>query len=295
MIQRRALLATLLALACTALAPATALAENFKSDRITVKSSGAGSDVILIPGLASSPRVWAEMIKAVPNHRYHLIQISGFAGQAKGGNTDGPVSAPAAEEIARYIEQEGIKKPAVIGHSMGGSIGLMLAARHPQAISKLMVVDMMPFLGALFGPPGTTAQSIVPIADGLVAKMRAADPAARQQRTEATINSMINTTAMRPAGIDDSLKSDTDVSLRAYHELIVTDLTPELPKIAVPTTVLYVLPKGLPLSEEQMDGFYKAAYAPVKGATLKRIPDAAHFIMWDQPARFQSEVKAFLD
>jgi pimeloyl-ACP methyl ester carboxylesterase len=295
MITRRTLLAALLALAGTVLVPAAAFADNFKSDRITVKAEGAGSDVILIPGLGSSPRVWAEMIKAIPNHRYHVIQVSGFAGQAKGGNADGLVSAPVAEEIARYIAQEGIKKPAVIGHSMGGTIGMMLAARHPQAISKLMVVDMFPFLGGLFGPPGTTPQSITPTADALRDRVRNPDPAARQQRTEATINSMINTVAMRPAGMEDSLKSDADVVARAYHELIVTDLTPELPKIAVPTTVLYVLPNGSPIGEAQIDAFYQAAYAPVKGATLKRIPNSAHFIMWDQPERFQSEVKAFLN
>jgi pimeloyl-ACP methyl ester carboxylesterase len=28
--------------------------------------------------------------------------------------------------------------------------------------------------------------------------------------------------------------------------------------------------------------------------TLKRIPDSAHFIMWDQPQRFEEEVKTFL-
>lgn len=295
MITRRALLAALFALTCTVLTPAAALAEIFKSDRITVKSGGAGSDVILIPGLSSSPRVWAEMTKAVPNHRYHVVQISGFAGQTRGGNNDGPVAAPVAEEIARYIAQEGLKKPAVIGHSMGGSIGMMLAARHPQAISKLMVVDMLPFLGAMFGPPGTTVQSITPTADALLANMRSADPAARQQRAEATLNGMINTATMRPGAIEDSIKSDADVAARAYHELIVTDLTPELAKVVVPTTVLYVLPKGLPVTEVQLDGFYQAAYAPLKGATLKRIAGSAHFIMWDQPEVFQSEVKTFLN
>ncbi|HZV63736.1 MAG TPA: alpha/beta hydrolase [Telluria sp.] len=295
MITRRALLAALFTLAGMALAPAAAFADNFKSDRITVRSVGSGSDVVLIPGMGSSPRVWTEMIKAIPNHRYHVIQVSGFAGQATGGNAGGLVSAPVAEEIARYIAQEGLKKPAVIGHSMGGTIGIMLAARHPQAVSKLMVVDMLPFLGAMFGPPGTTAQSITPTADALLARLRSADPAARQQRTETTINGMINTVAMRPAGIEDSLNSDIDVVARAYHELVVTDLTPELPKIAVPATVLYVLPNGSPIGEAQIDGFYQAAYAPLKGATLKRIPNSAHFIMWDQPARFQSEVKAFLD
>jgi pimeloyl-ACP methyl ester carboxylesterase len=291
-VSRRTLLAALFALAAGALIPACAA--DFKSDRISVTTEGEGSDVILIPGLNSSPRVWREMVGALPGHRYHLVQVSGFAGQPKDGNTQGAVAAPVAEEIARYIAAGGLKKPAVIGHSMGGTIGMMLAARHPDLPSSLMVVDMLPFLGAMFGPPGTSADSVKPMADSLLVQMRAAEPAARQARATATINSMVDTVAMRPGAIDDSVKSDPDVSARAYHELIVTDLTPELGRVSVPTTVLYVVPKGLGLTDEKMDGWYKAAYAPLKGVKLRRIPSSAHFIMWDQPAQFQAEVKGFL-
>lgn len=294
MLLRRHLLKTVLALSCAALSPVAAWAAGFSSDRITVKTEGEGKDVILVPGLSSSPRVWAEMIKAVPGYRYHLVQVSGFAGQAAGGNTEGPVAAPVAEEIARYIAVQGMHRPVVIGHSMGGTIGMMLAARHPQAISKLMVVDMFPFLGVMFGPPGTTAQSLKPVADDMLVKMRSTTPEARAQRTEATIKSMINNAAMRPPAVEDGLKSDPDVSARAYHELLTTDLTPELKNIAVPTSVLYVVPNGVPLSPEQMDGFYKMAYANVKDISLKRIPASAHFIMWDQPEQFQAEVRGFL-
>jgi pimeloyl-ACP methyl ester carboxylesterase len=294
MIQRRQLLAALLALCCAPLAPA-AFALDFASNRISVKSEGAGSDVVLIHGLGSSPRVWAELIKAVPDHRYHLVQISGFAGQPSEGNTNGVVSAPVAEEIARYIAEAGLKNPAVIGHSMGGTIAMMIAARHPQALSKLMVLDMLPFLGVAFGPPGTTVKSIQPAAQAILEKMRIVDPAGRKQRTEASIGGMINTVAMQPAAIEDSLKSDADVLARAFYELLVTDLRPELAKVTVPTTVLYVLPKSLPVSEAVLDAVYQAEYAQLKGVVLKRIPQSAHFIMWDQPEAFQSEVKAFLN
>jgi pimeloyl-ACP methyl ester carboxylesterase len=289
---RRSLLASGICFAAMALAPA--YAADFKSDRIKVTAEGEGGDVILIPGLNSSPRVWREMVRALPGHRYHLVQVSGFAGQARGGNTDGLVAAPVAEEIARYITASGLKKPAVIGHSMGGTIGLMLAARHPDLPSRLMVVDMIPFLGAVFGPPGTTPDSIKPVADSILVQMRAPDSPARSKRAAATIDSMVDTVAMRPGALDDSLKSDPDVSARAYHELVVTDLVPELAKISVPTTVLYVVPKGMGLTDEKMDGVYKAAYAPLKGVTLKRISDSAHFIMWDQAEKFQEEVKGFL-
>jgi pimeloyl-ACP methyl ester carboxylesterase len=286
------MLASLLAVAAATLVPA--VAADFRSERISVTIEGAGRDVILIPGLNSSPRVWREMVRAIPGHRYHLVQVAGFAGQARGGNADGAVAAPVAEEIARYIAARGLDKPAVIGHSMGGTIGMMLAARHPDALSGLMVVDMLPFLGALFGPPGTTAASVRPTADSLLMQMRAAEPAARQSRTVATLAGMIDTEAMRAGAIDDSNKSDPEVSARAYHELVVTDLKPELGKISVPTIVLYVLPKAPGVTEAKTDGWYQAGYAPLKGVTLKRIPASAHFIMWDQTEQFQSEVKGFL-
>ncbi len=301
MTSRRTVLITGLSLAFVSLFggfPALAAeADAAAAARISVTVEGSGSDVVLIPGLNSSPRVWKEMMAAVPGHRYHLVKVSGFAGTAPGANVEGLVAAPVAEEIAKYIDAnivgKKLSKPAVIGHSMGGTIGLMLAARHPEAVDKLMVVDMVPFLGALFGPAGTTAASITPMADGILAGMRTAEPEARRTRAIGTINSMVNTEAMRAGAIEDSLTSTPDVSARAYHELVVTDLRPELPKIAAPLTVLYIAPKGF-MTPEKADAAYAAAYASVKGARLKRIDDSAHFIMWDQPKVFQAEVREFL-
>jgi pimeloyl-ACP methyl ester carboxylesterase len=289
---RRMFLACLVALAASSLAPA--FGADFSSGRISVRTVGEGSDVVLIPGLGSSPRVWRELIAAVPGHRYHLVQVSGFAGQSAGANTEGAVAAPVAEEIARYIAVGGLHKPAVIGHSMGGTIGIMLAGRHPGMVSRLMVVDMLPFLGVMFGPAGTTADSVKPTADALLAQMRSADAAARQARTTAALARMIDTVAMRPGAVDDSLSSDADVSARAYHELVVTDLTPELSRIDVPTTVLYVVPNAPGMTAEKVDRWYAAAYAPLKGATLRRVDGSAHFIMWDQSQQFQAEVRGFL-
>lgn len=273
---------------------AHALAAPFESQRITVATQGSGPDVVLIPGLNSSPRAWATTVAAVPGYRYHLVQLSGFAGQPVGGNKEGDVAAPVAEEIARYIKETGLKQPAVIGHSMGGTMGMMLAARHPDALSKLMVVDMYPYLGTFFAGPGAGPEKVAAVADAIAAGISAASPEQRRQNANATIAGMVDTEAMRAGAIDDSMKSDAGVSTRAFRELLVTNLIPELGNISKPVTVLYVQPKTVPIPAEQFDSVYKRAYAPVKQLTLKRIPDSAHFIMWDQPQRFQGEVKAFL-
>jgi pimeloyl-ACP methyl ester carboxylesterase len=289
---RRGFLAASVAFAA-ALPPASALAAPFESSRITVRTEGTGPDVVLIPGLNSSPRTWATTIAALPGYRYHLVQVSGFAGQPSAGNKTGTVAAPVAEDIARYIKETGIK-PAVVGHSMGGIIGMMLASRHPDALSRLMVVDIFPYMGMLFAGPAATPEQVAAVADRIETGMRTATPEERSKRAADTMAGYVDNAAMRPVGVEDSLKSDPDVTARAYHELIVTNLIPELSRISVPVTVLYVQPKTVPIPAAQFDAAYKGAYVAVKQLTLKRVEDSAHFIMWDQPQRFQAELKGFL-
>lgn len=267
----------------------------FRSDRIAVTTEGSGPDVVLVHGLASSSRVWKGTVEKVPGFRYHLVQIAGMGANPPGGNAQGALVAPVAEEVARYIHEEKLGKPALVGHSMGGTIALMVAARHPEAVSKLMVIDMVPFMGMMFGGPNATADSVRPIADAMRARSAKATPEEREQERRRTIASMINTESARAGPIEDSLASDANAVGNAFAELIVTDLRPELKAITVPTRVLYVTPRGAPFTDAQMDGFYQAAYADIAGAKVKRIPKSAHFIMLDAPDAFADEVKSFLN
>lgn len=268
---------------------------DFESGRFHVRVDGEGPDVILIPGLSSSPGVWDGTVAALGGHyRVHRLHIQGFAGAAAGDNAEGPVSSPVAEELARYIQEQGLEQPAVIGHSMGGTIALMLAARHPDLVGKLMVVDMVPFMGAMFGGPGATPESVTPVADQIQAGMTNGPDAAYRAQLESTINSMILTEDLRAGPLQDSLTSDRAVSAAAYRELIVTDLGPELSRITAPTEVVYARFNDPRMTPEITDGIYAAAFSRLPGVKLKRIEDSAHFIMLDQPDRFAAEVEAFL-
>jgi pimeloyl-ACP methyl ester carboxylesterase len=218
---------------------------------------------------------------------------TGFAGKPGGGNASGPVVAPVAEEIARYIREAGLERPAIVGHSLGGAWAMMVAARQPELASKIMVVDMLPFMGALFGPPGATPESVAPIAERIRTGIATSAGDQRRQVIEQTIATMVKTEGLRPGAVAHSLASDPAISGQTMYDLITTDLRPELARIKVPVTVLYVVPPNAPVSPAQMEGFYKLSFANVPQAVLKRIPDSYHFIMFDQPAAFQGELRAF--
>lgn len=275
------------------LAPATAQAQ-FRSDRIAVTITGSGPDVVLVHGLGSSPRVWRGLVQSLPGYRYHLVQVKGFAGVPAEGNADtGPVAAPVADEIARYIGEAIGRPAAVIGHSMGGTIGMMVAARHPERVSRLMVVDMLPSLGEMFGA-GQSPEGVRAIAEQVRAGITDSPMDAYRARNEQTLASMIATESERPAAIADTMASDRSVSGRSMYELITTDLKPELGRITAPTRVLYVTPFGAPLTDAQMDGYYQLSYRNLPGVQLQRVANARHFIMYDQPELFVQEVRNFL-
>src|SRR3954463_482521 len=121
------------------------------SDRISVTVRGKGPDVVLIPGLASSSAVWdATAARLEARYRLHVVQVAGFAGSPPHANAQGPIIQPTVDAIDAYIKTNKLKAPRVIGHSLGGMMGLMLALRHPEDTGKLMIVDSLPFFSVLF-------------------------------------------------------------------------------------------------------------------------------------------------
>ncbi|MEA3062978.1 MAG: hypothetical protein QOJ94_2759 [Sphingomonadales bacterium] len=261
------------------LAGSAQAASAWSPTRFSVEVTGSGPDVILIPGLTASKEVWRATVAAVPGYRYHLIQVAGFAGAPARGNAKGEVVAPLAEEIARYIQASKLRRPAIVGHSMGGTLAMMVAARHPVLVGKVMVVDILPQPAGLLGARAADLKGIAGLLRGL----------GSTEEGRGLIDS-----AIRLFGDDQAVntKSDPDVVARATHELAVTDLTPELRRLRAPLTVLYAVAD--PAYATTTDRTYADAYANAAGARLVRIDRSGHMIMRDRPARFREALKAFL-
>lgn len=276
-IDRRRMIGTVAAAAgALALPSAPARAAPFSSTRMTVEVRGTGSDVILIHGLGGSRSVWNGTVGAVPGHRYHLVQINGFGGTAAGGNATGPVAGPLAAEIARYIGVQRLVRPAVIGHSMGGVVAMMLATRFPVAVGRVMVVDILPApaTGYGFASGGST---------GLFDSLRerfTSTPGGRQMFGQ----------LMGRFGMG----GDPDVTANALHELATTDLGPQLADLRSPLTVVYAAPPRDEADPRGLGRTYAAAYARAPDKRLVPVEGAGHMVMLDRPSEFAAAVRAFM-
>jgi len=271
-------------------AATTATAE-LRMDHISITESGKGSPVILIPGLSSPRAVWDGVVpELAKSHRVILVQVNGFAGDDAGANLEPGVLDGIVGDLHGYIAKNKLHGAAVVGHSMGGLVGLMLAKAQPGDVGKLMIVDSLPWYGMLFGP-GATVDAVKPQA----AAMRDKVAASYGKPNSAANQAMAARFALRPeaqaqvAGWMD--KADLRVSAEAMYEDMVTDLRGDMGTIATPITMLY--PTSAALPKAMAEPLYTAAYKDAPHATLVEVPDSAHFIMLDQPELFLKTVMAF--
>lgn len=285
----------LIGMVLAAATPSVAWAQAaFASRRITVETRGSGPDLILIPGLASTAAVWRSTAdRLAGQYRLHLVSVRGFGDLAAQANADGAVLGPVAGEVLRYITESRLNRPAVIGHSMGGQIGLRLASDWPWAVDRLMTVDSSPFFAALISPQATI-NDVRPIAQVAYQAIQFLGDDALQARGRDM--------GVELGGATDALfgtigwqGGDRQMLAQSLYEVMTVDLRPRLAEITAPVTVVYGWSPDQNSPRGHTDGLFRGAYARLKTpATFERIEGAEHMVMIDQPARFLAAVGRFL-
>ncbi|WP_039028587.1 alpha/beta fold hydrolase [Leclercia adecarboxylata] len=262
---------------------------------MSVQTQGSGTDVILIPGLASSRGIWTDLASGLQSgHRVHILELAGFASTPAISSRDGKVIAPVVDAIAEYIRTQHINAPAIVGHSLGGEIALMLGARYPDRVGRLMIVDALPFYSLMIDPEATSetaSQRAIATREWILAQ----SPQEFEAFQKASIARLAKTEAVRPALVAAGLSSDRRTIADAVYELMVTDLRPELGRIRAPIEVVYAYDALFGVPASGVDEMYRRAYTNARDIHFTRIDDSFHFIMLDQPKRFSSAVQSFLN
>jgi pimeloyl-ACP methyl ester carboxylesterase len=221
---------------------------------------GSGPPLILLHGLSGSGRWWSRNVPVFSrSFRTYSVDLPGF-GQSRGVRWSRLDDI--ADRLADWLVAEGLSQAHIAGHSLGGAVAARLAARHPDRIDRLVLVD------AAIRPRGT----------------RALAPPAHVMRTIGR-----GSLGFAPLLVRDLLRCHPRSFVAATVDALQTDWEPHLRRIDAPTLVVWgerdaITPLAL--------GHQITAVVP--GARLITLAEAGHNPMWERPEAFNAEVLRFL-
>ncbi|MEO7530822.1 MAG: alpha/beta hydrolase, partial [Sediminibacterium sp.] len=212
----------------------------------------------------------------------HVFTFAGFGGVPSIEDSWLP---KIKEEVILYTRRLHLKDAVIIGHSLGGAMGLWLASTEPTLFKKLIVVDALPSTGALMIPnfKAENLQYNNPYSMQLLqmdsTKFRAQ---LKQQVSYMVLNKekveeLVNTMAM----------SDRKTYVNGYTDLLKLDLREEIARISVPVIVLAAT---FP-NKDAIEKNYNTQYEKLANKKIYFADNSAHFIMFDQPDWLLTKLK----
>jgi pimeloyl-ACP methyl ester carboxylesterase len=286
-----------LAAHAAALAPDPQRAESFDVGMLHVDRYGSGDPIVLVPGLASGAWVWNALIPHLAaKHSVYAVTIAGFAGRPAAG-----VASFAAfdNDLTALLDQRHLVKPVLVGHSIGGTLAIGYAETHPDRIRAIVAADGLP---------------IFPGMQQLTQQQREATGAQMAATVKVQTHDQLlafEKGYMASVGVNDAALADQLATLSAQSDPpsiaawlqadLAADLRPNLAKITVP--VLEIAPyspaEGNPaapirFTEPEKAAYYRTLLAGVAKLDVVTIAGARHFVMLDQPERFQKALDDFL-
>ncbi|MBP1077067.1 pimeloyl-ACP methyl ester carboxylesterase [Microbacterium terrae] len=96
-------------------------------------------DALLIHGVTSSHLAWPFVVGRLPG-------VRAIAPDLRGRGASSALAGPAgmaahADDLAAALDALGIARVTVVGHSMGAFVAVVFAHRHPERVSRLVLVD----------------------------------------------------------------------------------------------------------------------------------------------------------
>ncbi len=257
-----------------------------QSHAIRVSKTGSGEPVLYLPGFTTPGSVWDETIKHLKgNYAHHQVSYAGFNGVE-------PIEMPwyqrIKEALLKYIASEKLENIRIIGHSMGGTLALDIAAEIPDKVHRLVLVDAIPCMRDVM-MPGVTADQIQYESPYNKQMLEMADEAFIQMARMMAGN-MTNNDDKKEIIAQWSLQADRKTYVYGFTDLLKLDLRPSLSKITANALIL-----GAPFPDKQVVlANFEKQYADLANKTIELAENSKHFIMFDQPEWFYEKVNVFL-
>jgi pimeloyl-ACP methyl ester carboxylesterase len=236
----------------------------------------------LLHGWLGSWGLWQDTMAYLGRHyRTYALDFWGFgeSGKKRGSyNVQDFVTL-----VDQFMQQLGIERAPLVGHSMGGTVSLLVAIQFPERVRKVVVVGS-PIVGSslslllkLFGRR-TVASIVYHNLWGLRLGFQIMSP-------------FYTRDARWSEMMDRDLSSTTLESfLLSIASLRETDLRPSLHKIQVPAMGIYGY-KDIVVNPNQ----WKPMQEGIPHVRIERFEQSGHFPMLDESPRFMETLRDFLD
>lgn len=108
-------------------------------DEIRYVRTGSGPPVVLVHGIASSIYTWRDVLPELAGrHEVVALDLPGFGGSSQPPDLSFE-RLPAA--VLGLADQLGLQRFALVGHSLGGAVSTLVAARRPERVRRLVLID----------------------------------------------------------------------------------------------------------------------------------------------------------
>jgi pimeloyl-ACP methyl ester carboxylesterase len=235
------------------------------SSLVHYETFGRGKPIVFVHGWLGSWRYWVPVMEELStDFRAYALDLWGFGDSDKRRQQYDVDSY--VDLLISFIDALGLWQAPMVGHTLGAAVVIRAAARHPDRVSKVLTVGL-------------------PLAaEAINRKLLAAGPnesLARlfwhRQRPRAEVETSLAKTA------DNAIA----LSVQSVAHLDVREM---LGEIAVPLLMVYGAKDCVidPSQAQQLDDRYDGARAIV-------LPEASHFPMLDETAKFTRLLRDFLD
>lgn len=242
---------------------------------------GAGHPVLWLHGWGASLRLWREVWPlAVPRFRSIAPDLPGWGGSDK---PDAPYTPEwYAEWIGTFLDARFAPSASVVAHSMGAMAAATFAARHPERVRRLVLVN--PPVDGATAFAGRTATLSKPVLSHLMYAMWGCRRLRRRIARDFTW--------MRPwdeEDIDGMARATYASLVRPIRGMLATDLRPMLASLRMPVLVVST-PYDRVVKPEQAE----LARKMLAAARRLQVEECGHCPMWERPEEFARPVLDFL-
>lgn len=106
--------------------------------KIYYETHGHGTPIVMSAGMGGSGSFWSPQVQALADS--HLVVLYDHVGTGR-SESGGRTIAGMADDIAAVMDDAGLDAAHIVGHAIGGIVGLELAVRHAERLRSLVVVN----------------------------------------------------------------------------------------------------------------------------------------------------------